>query len=155
MKSFFLIVTFFLIGNPSFYVKGKSFTGYVFEKDYFVFMTIDYSDKRFTPSMKDILLAESILDQNIKRFNTTLKNQPKGYPIIHKNLKKYFRQYVGFINNSDEKIIWINFLWKKKYTKEGISKEIIEVNDGGSYYWNIKINLQTMELMDFKVNGIG
>lgn len=155
MKLIFLIISLFSFGHPSFYVKGKCYTGYVFDKEHFVFMTVESSERRFTPSTNDISLVENVLKENISKLNIKLINQPKDFPVIHKNLKKYIRQYVGFINNSNEKIIWINFLWKNKYKKEEISKEIINIKDGGSYFWNIKINLQTGELTDFNVNGIG
>lgn len=155
MKLIFLIVFLFSFGHPSFYVHEKCYTGYVFEKEHFVLMSVENSEERFTPSANDISLVENVLKKNIANLNIKLINQPKDFPVIHKNLKKYIRQYVGFINNSNEKIIWINFLWKNKYTKEEISKEIINIKDGGSYFWNIKINLQTGELTDFNVNGIG
>jgi hypothetical protein len=74
-------------------------------------------------------------------------------PIIHKNLKKYKRQYFGYINEKGEKILYINSLWKKNEKETKWLQQIIMVSDGGSHYWNIEYNLETEELENLKVNG--
>src|SRR5688572_19780706 len=53
--------------------------------------------KRFTPTRKDIEKAEAVLDIQLKELNSPLVNQHKS-PIIHRKLKKYRRQYFGYIN---------------------------------------------------------
>lgn len=152
MISLFLIL---FLSSESILINGKDFTGYIFDKNHFVLMTIDNQSKRYTPSKEDIYLAESIIKDKLKGLNTNLINQGDNCPIIHKKTKKYIRQYVGFINNRNEKIVWINFIWKYKFSNEKISKDIIEVMDGGSYYWNIKVNLNAKTLNDLDINGRG
>lgn len=117
-------------------------------------MSIDNQNERYTPTKEDIFLAEQIMKKNISCLNKELINQPKGYPRIHKKLKNYIRQYVGFLNKSNDKIIWINFIWKDRFTKREFSNEIINVHDGGSYYWSIQINLTTESTSNLKINGI-
>ena len=75
-------------------------------------------------------------------------------PIIHENLPKYRRQYVGNINKKGQKIIWINFLWTKENDESRLAKDVLYVDDGGSYYWNIKVNIVTEELTDLMINGV-
>ena len=51
-----------------------------------------------------------------------------------KNLKKYTRQYLGYINNEDEVIIYINFIYTKNIDNEWkprFKEELQLVMDGG------------------------
>ncbi|TDR24426.1 hypothetical protein [Flavobacterium cheniae] len=109
---------------------------------------------RFTPSKEEIIKAENALKYKLKFLNDPLMNQTSS-PIIHKNLKKYKRQYFGYINNKGEKILYINSLWSKSIKEHHWHwlNEIIWISDGGSYYWNIEYNLETEELENLKVNG--
>ncbi|MCW1146805.1 hypothetical protein [Flavobacterium lacisediminis] len=109
---------------------------------------------RFTPTKEEIIKAENALKFKLKFLNNPLINQSRS-PIIHKNLKKYKRQYFGYINNKGEKILYINSLWSKSIKEHHWHwlNEIIWISDGGSYYWNIEYNLETKELENLKVNG--
>jgi hypothetical protein len=108
--------------------------------------------KRFTPTKEEIIKAENALKSKLKEVNRNFENQYNS-PIIHKNLKKYKRQYFGFINNKGEKVLYINSLWKKNEKETKWLQQIIMVSDGGSYYWNIEYNLDNDELMNLSVNG--
>ncbi|MCA1965502.1 MAG: hypothetical protein LDL23_02500 [Flavobacterium sp.] len=107
---------------------------------------------RFTPTKEEIIKAENALKSKLKFINNPLMNQSSS-PIIHKNLKKYKRQYFGYINEKGEKILYINSLWKKNEKETKWLQQIIMVSDGGSHYWNIEYNLETEELENLKVNG--
>ena len=107
---------------------------------------------RFTPTKEEIIKAENALKSKLKFINNPLMNQCSS-PIIHKNLKKYKRQYFGYINEKGEKILYINSLWKKNEKETKWLQQIIMVSDGGSHYWNIEYNLETEELENLKVNG--
>jgi len=135
-------------------IKGKGFEGCIFDKEHFALVSIkNQKSIRYTQSKDDILKAEKLLKESIKQMYSPLVNQREGCPIIHKNLKKYVRQYLGFVNNEGKKIICINFLWKKGGLTEGISKDIVNVSDGCSHYWKVKVNLATGKLFDLKING--
>lgn len=108
--------------------------------------------KRFTPTKEEIIKAENALKSKLKEVNRNFENQYNS-PIIHRNLKKYKRQYFGFINNKGEKVLYINSLWKKNEKETKWLQQIIMVSDGGSYYWNIEYNLDNDELMNLSVNG--
>jgi hypothetical protein len=109
---------------------------------------------RFTPTKEEIFKAENALKSKLKYINNPLINQSSS-TIIHKNLKKYKRQYFGYINDKGEKILYINSLWSKSIKEHHWHwlNEIIMVSDGGSHYWNIEYNLETEELMNLSVNG--
>jgi len=119
---------------------------------------------RFTPTNEEIIEAERILKENIKDLNKQRMNQFGNYPVIHNHLNCYFRQYVGIINEKGEKIVHINLLWyrysqaylKKRYTdpRMGYSDEYVIVNDGGSFYWRVNVNLKLKKLFDLSINGI-
>ncbi|QEE50462.1 hypothetical protein FUA48_13025 [Flavobacterium alkalisoli] len=109
---------------------------------------------RFTPSHEQVITAEKVLKTKLEKLNYLLTNQSSS-PVIHKNLNKYLRQYFGYINEKGQHILLINCFWKnadqsdKKYWLNGR----ISVLDGGSFYWNVKYNLDTGELFDLEVNG--
>lgn len=155
MNNLFLIfISVFLFNNDTVsYIEGRDFKGYIFSKEHYVFMTIENQRERFTPTTDEIRIIENRLKKKIKCENKNKENQYENCPIIHKKLNNYTRQYVGFINNKSEKIIWINCIWSKNVNNEILKKEIFLTSDGCSYYWNIKINLKTEELFDLEING--
>ena len=156
MKFSILLSVFFVLynNNPT-HVKGKGYEGYIFDKTHFVMLSVQQQKSRYTPTNDDVKVAEKLLKRNLQIINKMRVNQTKCCPVIDKKLKKYKRQYVGFINENGDKILWINFIWSKRVLESDISKNIISVQDGCSYYWNIKINVSTGEVFDLFVNGSG
>ena len=109
--------------------------------------------QRFTPKRQDVEKAELALNKNLKDLNKKLVNQ-SSTPIIHEKLNKYKRQYFGYIDKNGNRILLINCFWSKdKDDSDGWLKERIMVLDGGSYYWNVKYNLDKNELFDLDING--
>lgn len=150
LLSALLLTSFFF--SPACFIKGKGFEGYIFSSDHFVFINV--KGQRYRPDEKDINAAERLLKENLKSVNTPLINQgSKGCPVIHKNLKKYVRQYVGVINENGDKVLWVNFVWKLGADRKGLSEDIENVLDGCSHYWNIKVNVDEEILYDLRVNG--
>lgn len=105
----------------------------------------------FEITKKEILKAEKKLSSSLKLININLENQHNN-PVIHKKLKKYKRQYIGLYDENGRKYLLINAFWSYRIKAEWLNK-IIEVSDGGSYYWSIKYYLDTDELIDLNVNG--
>jgi hypothetical protein len=111
------------------------------------------STDRFTPDKKEVDKAELALESQLKSLNVDKMNQYET-PVIDKNLHKYKRQYFGYIDSKGQRILFINCFWKRD--KEGELlwlTERIRALEGGSYYWNVKFNLDTNELFDLDVNG--
>jgi len=154
MKIIPLLISLSLILNesPSRFIKNKNFEGYVFSDSEKLEFNSEISNNRFTPTNEEIILTENILKSDLFNLNKDRLNQVKSCPIIDKNLKKYIRQYLGYYVNG-EKVIWINFLWKKEKI-DNINKKIIIVSDGCSYYWNVKVNISKHKLYDLLINGI-
>ncbi len=134
--------------EPTF-VKGDKYEGYIFDKEHFVFLSIDNQQGRYTPSEDNIEQCEDILKRNLGNYMINNQISPSSIP-IYRILPHYKRQYVGFITKDNEIVIWINFL---RYSYTDLSKDIIWVKDGGSNFWSIFINLTKKELYNMEVNG--
>ena len=109
--------------------------------------------QRFTPTRQEIDKAEIILIKDLKALNKQFGNQSQT-PIIHKNLSKYNRQYFGYIDKNGDKILLINCFWSKN--KDDTNRWLtsrIRTLDGGSYYWNVKFDIDKEQLFDLDVNG--
>lgn len=129
--------------------KTKKFDVAIFPATYFGLIP----GKRFTPTQQEINKAEIALQNSLKIINKQLVNQ-SSTPVIHKNLKKYKRQYFGYIDKNGDRILLINCFWSRnKYDSEGWLTDQRMVLDGGSYYWNVKFNLEKNELFDLDING--
>tara|TARA_R110002074_G_C12161220_1_gene631235 strand:+ start:54 stop:569 length:516 start_codon:yes stop_codon:yes gene_type:complete len=147
-------------------IESRNFEGAIFPKTYDILLTENPSiEKRFTPTKEEIVELENQLRSQIKKINKNKPNQGKGYgPIIHKRLKKYDRQYIGFIDQYGQRVIHVNFIWNgysiwesiRGWTKPDDSwkKEWQIVFDGGSRFWNINYIIDKKEFVDFQVNGV-
>jgi len=141
--------------STSGFVSGKGFKGYIFDQEKDLMISFRDQKERFTPDKNEILYIEELLNKNLKKINSSRVNQGRGCPVLHKKLRKFMRQYVGYETNDGAKVIWINLVWAEESLEKRLSKEIILVQDGCSHYWSIKVNLDTSELFDLKVNGSG
>jgi len=78
---------------------------------------------------------ETQLRKDIRDINKNKPNQGKDHvPVIHRNLNKYVRQYIGFIDEDGQRVIHVNFFW--------------------NHYslWEISVDLQNLTT-DGKPNG--
>jgi hypothetical protein len=120
---------------------------------------------RFTPTYNEIEAFEKKLRSKLKLINKKRWNQKNSCPVIHRNLKKYLRQYLGFIDENGNKYLLINFLWKddtflnetekdEYYNELGDWRKHWQVwFDGCSHYWNVKYYLESDKLFDLYING--
>ncbi|RZK55897.1 MAG: hypothetical protein EOO59_10230 [Hymenobacter sp.] len=149
-------------------VKGPHVAGTIFTADYlFEFPSALTTDSvvRFTPTGPDIAAAEQLAATQLKALNHYHPNQTPGNPVLEKNLPAYFRQYVGYVNRQDEKIIHLNFYWtnypnadkRKGYSDLRLHYDspYATTLDGGSYYWQVDANLTKRQLSNLWVNGFG
>lgn len=109
------------------------------------------------PEVSDLKKVDEILSKAIK------DNQ--FYFLKSKQLseiKKNYRQYLCYINEKGEKVIYINSMCElfTDYDKDNNpvpfdwKNKMIDISDGGECYWNIKINLTINNYYELKVNGI-
>ena len=148
------------VNNPSdtIYVKTKHYEGIIFGKDYpknRIYRGFDNLDEiRWYPTIDDVEIAEKILAEYLKKYcQKYSKKGVIGTSFICKNSDDYIRQYLGEFNN-ERKILFIYCFWK------GILKEhldwkinMINVLDGGSDYWYIKIDMDKKKVVDFYIHG--
>ncbi|MDL2314957.1 hypothetical protein LJC16_01720 [Bacteroidales bacterium OttesenSCG-928-C19] len=141
--------------DTALYILTKNYEGVLWGINYPLNL-IDFKSLRWDPTIEDVEQAEKLLRKYItKKGKGILVSQGGTCPIIHENLDKYIRQYMGVIDYfTGEKVIEINCFWKddeKDYPYWKTHR--VNVMDGCSYYWRIKINLSKMECFDYSING--
>lgn len=104
------------------------------------------------------------MNEQIQKVNNSRVNQFGKKQYIDKNLNKYFRQYIGFINKQGDSVVHINFYWDrftifdriKGYWDDRLkyTSDYSMTLDGGSRYWNINVNLTDKQLYGLFVNGV-
>ena len=136
--------------------KTSEFDCAIFPATAFSYVT---SGKHFTPTHRDIDKAEHALNTKLKKIDSILSDQGGHDPIIYEHLKKYVRQYFGYIDSQGHRILFINCVWKDKDFGEMFDRQFLRdeimVNDGGSYFWNVKYDIDADKLFDLGVNGQG
>jgi hypothetical protein len=147
-------------------VKSNKFRGTIFKSSYSTMFLTTTSDtlKRFTPTEEDIILAETILKEQIGKINTLHINQLERRQNIDKNLNKYFRQYVGFVNEQGNRVVHINLSWDRFTIFDRIkgywdsrlefTSDYSMTLDGGSHFWNVNVDITSKTLYGLSVNGI-
>lgn len=69
------------------------------------------------------------------------------------NLANYKRQLVVVTNKRGEKVVWVNCFCRKG-NQASWRHQIVEVDDGGNCYFNVKLNLTRRIWYDLMVNGV-
>ena len=127
-------------------------------KDVFGFgvsITLKANDFKLIDSLLKIQINSFNIQQE-KEFLTLKESDPKFKSDLSNwiiDLKNYNRQYVAIINSNSEKEVWVNcFCWS--WGENEIYKhQILDVNDGGKCFFQLKINLSKRKVYDFSVNG--
>lgn len=129
-----------------------------------------YFDKNVTPatiSSEEIERIEKLIDKAVANYN---KDEEKVY---EKNVREtrekfpsaiaydgrikkpfqYRKQIIAVINSKGEKIVWVNCFYWEGVDHSYWRKDIVSVEDGGNWFFNIKINLTKNTAYDLMVNG--
>lgn len=151
MKKVILIYVFMMTGMISANSQPVN-NGYIIDKSVSSLGLSVVGLERFTPTEDDIRLAEMIIRHNrdIVMKSPNYYSRGKG---IWGRYKKYFKQYVGFVNGKGEKIILINYVGDKKLVRKRDASEPIVVLDGGNDFWRAVINIDKEILIDVEING--
>ncbi len=147
------------IYEESTYIKINNIEGIILAKNYPYNKTLNKKYVRWIPNTNDIIIAENCIDNFInKKSKVKIKDTLKKISLINKNLNKYIRQYIGYINKKGQKIIFVNFLWfdiLQYYGVYSFWKEYwIYGYNQGTDVWEIKVNLDKQKCFDFYVNKI-
>lgn len=113
-------------------------------------------------SQDELLVVDTLLLIAINNYNKEIEgtieewklkkpNIDENYFILHYSLYNY--QLVPVINESGEKIVWINALCKDS-DLDRWKKDVFFIMDGGNCFFNLKINLTKEEIFEFMVNGV-
>jgi len=109
----------------------------------------DENYKSCSLTKTDIIEIENLLDECITDYNNKFSEDKSQDKLIKENYK---RQYVAAINKKGEKEIWINCLCQTESNRW--KKSVILVADGGSCYFNLKVNLTKKKYYNLIVNGL-
>ena len=118
-------------------------------------ISIDSTLQKFTPTSEEIKMAkETSIDFIDSLERTREPNLVEQYgKILHYRHQSYLRQYLGYIDNRGNRIVLINACCSAAGEKEDLEHNWIFVLDGGSCYFQIKVDLRTKKCFDFFVNG--
>lgn len=138
------------------YVEGIGYKGYAFCEEFDTEITVENQTGRFTPSTADIAECERLVRKKVAILNDEHESQENGLlcPLIDEHLDQYVRQYIGFIDEAGDRIMWVNFVWSDKY-KKLLSYEIPNIEGGCSHFFRFKVNLDKRTAYGFEVNATG
>lgn len=110
---------------------------------------IDSTYESFHPTDQDIKNAKQLSNSYIEALSE-INNNVKLLPFPN---RAYYRQYVGFIDENGDKIIFMNAFWDFNIRTNNKTNCIFIMNEGTCYY-QIKVNLNEKKCFDFDLNGI-
>ena len=93
---------------------------------------------------------ETLLNKCIDEHNKEVNSKPIKWGAIEDI--GYKVQLIPVTNNKGEKEVWINCFCESVFS-DFWRKGIIRVCDGGSCYFNLKINLTTQKFYNLMING--
>ena len=95
----------------------------------------------------DLENINELLQSAVEKYNNELK---KAW---EKNieLSKYNRQYIAIINENGEKEVFVNCF--RAGVRDYWKNHFVYVSDGGNAYFQVGINLTTLKIYRFSVNG--
>jgi len=127
--------------------------------------SVDKKYKSETLKESEIIQTELILSKCINKYNISQTRyyeiEKKEFPEHELNIEnyiikldKYKRQFIAVSNSKGEKEVWVNcFRPSLNNDKSYWRQTIVTVDDGGNYYFNVKINLTKKKYYDLSVNG--
>jgi hypothetical protein len=122
----------------------------LFDKKYS--LPFDTSFNPATLTQDDLNSIDSLLVACVANYNNSLG---KYNNLLSIDLKKYNyrKQLIAVTNSKGEKEVWVN-CFCDTWGSDKWKTEIMMVDDGGSCFFNFKINLATKKFYDLSVNGI-
>ncbi|NCD70341.1 hypothetical protein [Mucilaginibacter agri] len=125
--------------------------------DTIAYAIIEYK-KEYRPYLKNMVTSATLSKQEtseiekltstaVARYNTAQKRRNMQI----NNILSYYRQYIPAINANGEKEVFVNCFCDAMGSDWQTS--IVIVRDGGSCFFQFKINLKTKRIRDFYVNG--
>ncbi len=123
---------------------GVDFKGAIIPKEHAPGFNKKELANRFSPTIDEIIKAEDGLTEN---YNSSMKNDSRVYGFkkiknVRETFNDYTRQYLGFIDEKGERIIWIHLVKVEKLNKEFGEDEFdwkssIVMGNGDVFYENM------------------
>ena len=116
--------------------------------------------KTWKPNQAEIDLSEKLILKIIDE-----KKAAFDVKQVYNNIDNYFYQLIPYLDQNNRKIIYVNSLCRafvvnplpnpngKRKKEIGWKNNLIDVNDGGSCFWQVQIDIEKQEYFDFSVNG--
>ncbi|MEO6520364.1 MAG: hypothetical protein ABIN91_01695 [Mucilaginibacter sp.] len=102
-------------------------------------------------SAAELKTIDSLIRASVKQHNQEFKS--KGWGQIE-DLKNYRRQLVAAIDAKGAKHVYINAFTTWPWFEKNWKKHLAYVNDGGSGFFYLYINLKTRKVYSFGTNGL-
>ncbi|PWV51551.1 hypothetical protein [Chitinophaga sp. S165] len=132
--------------GPSFPCKGEGYEGFVLKRGRPDFIGGDSAiDVDLTCG--EVALAEQILHTRVDAAGGL-----KAWHIRYE-FPDYYRQYIGYRNAKGEVVVYISLLLRRGNTISQLRRHLVLVEDGGSAYWQVEVNLNTKAIGQLSVNG--
>lgn len=97
---------------------------------------------------QEFISIQELIAKSVKEYNSS-KNENEKI----QNLSEYKFQYLPVTDEKNQKIVYVNAFCNA--FEINWRKDIVEVDDGGKCFFNLKINLTNSAVYDFYVNGVG
>jgi hypothetical protein len=108
-----------------------------------------YTEAQLT--REDMEKIDGLFRGCIDRYNLSMRQAKPAYIGIDLKSGKYKRQIIAATSRKGEKEVWINCFCQTH--DRNWKTQLIEVDDGGECYFNMKINLSEKRCYDLVVNG--
>jgi hypothetical protein len=133
-----------------------------FDTNKIAVLPIDTSDHYlFTDANKmqltnqDLKTIDKLLNECIQTHNFKQDTTKEFTEFI--DLKKYKIQYIPFMSSNGQRKVYVNafcnYYWN--FDSTGWKKYIVQVDDGGSCFFHLTINLTENKYEEFYTNGYG
>ncbi|MGC4103784.1 hypothetical protein [Ferruginibacter sp.] len=114
---------------------------------------IFHGNKPMELTNNDLAAIEHLLTDRIKKHNARQDTTKEFSEFI--DLKKYKRQYVPYIDSNGERKVYINCFCIDDFGFNYWKTQLVEVDDGGSCFFQVVINLTRQKDEWFTINGYG
>lgn len=120
-----------------------------------LWISIDSTFEKFTPTIEEIVIVKQLSKNHIDSLEYV--RELKIVKEYGKQLKfsdsDYYRQYVGYIDSKGNRIVLVNAVCKSYGQKSDLRKDWIFVFDGGTCFYQIRVDLTAKKCFDFSING--
>ncbi|WP_024768447.1 hypothetical protein [Aquimarina macrocephali] len=129
------------------------------DSEYNQWLEKEYGYKSWQPKQDNLAVLEKVVDRAIEGGEFYFLHKPQK-----KSIDSFYRQYVPYINAQNQRIIRINAFCEvldvppvspednSPFKKMDWKNQYVEVEDGGSCYWRMDVNIDKMTYKPIAIN---